>query len=48
MALLFATGGVVAEDDFGFHPISLAWDALINHDDLLAYLRHASARADAA
>jgi 2-dehydro-3-deoxy-D-arabinonate dehydratase len=47
MKLYRTAGGVVAEDDSGVHDISLGWDALINHDDLLGYLKHACARTDA-
>jgi 2-dehydro-3-deoxy-D-arabinonate dehydratase len=34
--------GAVLENDGRFWPLRDGWDALINHDDLVAYLRHAS------
>jgi 2-dehydro-3-deoxy-D-arabinonate dehydratase len=35
----------VVEQDGAFYPVAQDWDTLINHGDLLAYLRHATERS---
>ena len=37
--------GPVVEYDGAFHPVAHDWDSLINHGDLLAYLRRATERS---
>ena len=45
MRLYRTPQGPVVEYDGAFHPVAQDWDSLINHGDLLAYLRHAIARS---
>ena len=45
MRLYRTTRGPVAEHDGVFYPLTPDWDALINHVDLAAYLRHAVGRS---
>ena len=45
MRLYRTARGPVVEQDGAFYPLAQDWDALINHGDLLAYLRHATERS---
>lgn len=45
MRLYRTAHGVVVEHEGAFHRITADWDALVNHADLPAYLRHACDRA---
>ncbi len=44
MRLYRTAQGPVVEHDGAFHSIAQDWDSLINHGDLVAYLRHAAER----
>ena len=45
MKLYRTPRGPVIEHDGTFHPVVQDWDSLINHPDLLAYLRHSAERS---
>jgi 2-dehydro-3-deoxy-D-arabinonate dehydratase len=46
MRLIRATSGVVLDADGVFHALADDWNSLINHADLLGYLRTVSSRSD--
>ena len=45
MRLYRTSRGPMVESAGAFHPVDYDWDSLINRDDLLAYLRHATERS---